>query len=281
MTVASKDLSKRIRVGVIGCGNMGTSIVRGLVEKSFYPQHIHVTDTDPKKITALRKDVPVRAVRSARQIASICDVIVLAVKPRTISSVVDEIALCTPKSALVISIAAGVRIADLQKGFREKVPLIRVMPNMPAQVGEGMSAYALGPYAAAAHEKTAETILGAIGEAVQVKEAAMDLVTAISGSGPAYFFLLAQTMIEAACELGMKADIAKKLVYQTGLGSAKALAVTQEDPETLIERVASKGGTTEAALKVFRRKGLGEIVALAVEAAMKRSAELSMAKGKS
>lgn len=269
------DAHRRLKVGILGCGNMGSSIAKGLVEKSFYPQNILVFDTDPKKAAALKKEISVRIAKSNRQIASICDAVILAVKPQVIEAVLDEIALCTPKSCVVLSIAAGVKIARIQKAFKEKVPVIRVMPNMPAQVGEGMSAYCAGTYAGASHLKLAESILSAIGKGVEVKESAMDLVTAISGSGPAYFFLLAQKMVEAACEMGMKADIAKQLVVQTALGSAKALSASGDDPEALIEKVASKKGTTEAALKVFRQRGFGKIVAEAVEAASDRSEELS------
>lgn len=273
--MAKSDPFRRLKVGVLGCGNMGASIVRGLVEKSFYPQNIYVYDTDSKRTSALKREINVRVAKSNRQIASFCDVVLLAVKPQVIDAVLNEIALCTPRTALAVSIAAGIRIARIQKAFREKVGVIRVMPNMPALVGEGMSAYCLGPYATANHRRAAEMILKSIGEAVEVKESAMDLVTAISGSGPAYFFLLVEKMIEAACELGMKADIAKKLVYQTALGSAKALVSTGEDPEVLIARVASKKGTTEAALQLFKQKGFGKIVYDAIERASERSKELS------
>jgi len=120
-----------------------------------------------------------------------------------------------------------------------------------------------------------QTILSSVGPAVEVKEKLMDLVTALSGSGPAYFFLLASKLIEAGCELGMSAEVAKKLVYQTAFGSSKVLVKDYEDAEDLIARVASKGGTTEAALAVFRKRGLGKIVLDAVRAALRRSRQLS------
>jgi len=272
--MAKTEQFRRLKIGVLGCGNMGASIVRGLVEDGFYPQNVLVYDVDPKKISAIKKEVSVRSAKSNRQVASICDVVLLAVKPQTLPSLLEEISLCTPKHALAISIAAGISVSTIQKGFKERIGVVRAMPNMPAQVGEGMTAYCAGQYTTASHEKIAEAILGAIGEVVPVRESLMDLVTAISGSGPAYFFLLAQSMIQAACELGMKADVAKKLVYQTMLGSAKTLAASGEDPEELIARVASKKGTTEAALKVFKQKGFGKIVLDAVRAAHDRSEEL-------
>lgn len=271
------ELTRRTKIGVLGCGNMGGAIVKGLVERSFYPQNITVFDTDAKKVSALRKEISVRAAKSNRQVASICDAVILAVKPQVMPGVLDEISLCTPKTSLMISVAAGIRLATLQKGFKEKVGIVRAMPNMPALVGEGMTAYCTGAYVTEPQRRIAEAVLGAVGETVQVKENAMDLVTALSGSGPAYFFLLVEAMVHAACELGMKTDTAKKLVTQTALGSAKALVTTGEDPDVMIERVASKKGTTEAALKVFRSKGFGKIVQDAIEAAQARSEELSRA----
>ena len=152
------------------------------------------------------------------------------------------------------------------------------MPNMPALVGAGMSAFSLGRHATGRHKKIAEAILSAFGEIVQVPEKMLDLVTAVSGSGPAYYFLLTEKLIESAYELGMKVDIAKKLAYQTAFGSGRVLSQSQEDPEELIARVASKGGTTEAALKVFQRQGFGKIIQDAVKAAMRRSKEISKGK---
>ena len=274
-TMATQKIQRRLKIGVIGCGNMGSSIIRGLAESSFYPQNIHASDPDSKKTKALKKDVNIKIGKTNRQIASLCDVLILAVKPNRVDAVLEEISSCTPKSTLVISIAAGIPIAKIQKRLKEKLPVIRVMPNMPALIHEGISAYALGTHAGPKHRNITETILKSLGQVVEVKERLMDLVTAVSGSGPAYYFLLAETMIEAAYELGMKSSVAKQLVYQTALGSARVMSGDGEDPDVLIRRVASKGGTTEAALKVFKRKGFGKIVGDAIQATCKRSEELS------
>ncbi|MEI8344860.1 MAG: pyrroline-5-carboxylate reductase, partial [Candidatus Omnitrophota bacterium] len=242
--------------------------------KSAYPQDILVADSDPKKIQALRKDIAVRVAKNNRHAASLADVLILAVKPQVLRQVIEEVASVTDKKTLVISVAAGVTIAKIESYFKKTLGVIRVMPNMPALVGSGMSAFSLGRHAEAKHRRIAETILSATGESAQVQEKLLDLVTAVSGSGPAYYFLLTEKLIEAAYELGMKIDVAKKFVYQTAYGSAKVLMESQEDPEVLIERVASKRGTTEAALGVFRQKGFGRIVRDAVHAALKRSIEL-------
>ena len=263
-----------LKIAVIGAGNMGQALVRGLVERSVYPQNIHVFDVDKKKMDAVRKETPVKTAKSARLCASLADVVILAVKPQILQEVVEDIATAVGKDALVLSIAAGVSVQRIEQFFKKPVCVVRAMPNMPALVGCGMSAFSPGRHAGPRHRKIAEAVLSALGDVAQVPEKWLDLVTAISGSGPAYFFLLAEKMIEAAYEQGMKVDLAKKLVYQTALGSGRVLMETGDDPEELIARVASKGGTTEAALAVFQKKGLGKIVYEAVKAACKRSKEL-------
>ncbi len=272
-----KSALSGLKIAVVGTGNMGQALVRGLVEKSVYSQHISVFDVDKKKMDSLKKE-NVKFAKSNRQCVSLADVVILAVKPQILSEVVADISTAVGKDALVISIAAGVPMVKIEQFFKKPVCLVRAMPNMPALAGQGMSAFSLGRHATQKHRRIAETILGSFGEAAQVPERALDLVTAISGSGPAYFFLLAEKMIEAAYELGMKVDLAKKLVYQTAYGSGKVLVDSEEDPEDLIAKVASKGGTTEAALKVFQKKGFGRVVHEAVRAAKKRSIELRESK---
>ncbi len=272
--MTAKSVLSGMKIAVIGTGNMGQALVRGLVEKSVYPQNISVYDVDAKKVSSLKKEFAVKIAKSGRLCVSLADIVILAVKPQILQEAVAEIASSVDKDALVISIAAGVPIAKIEGYFKKPMSVIRVMPNMPALVGAGMSAFSLGKHASQKQRKTAEAVLEAFGEYVQVPEKMLDLVTAISGSGPAYFFLLAEKMIEAAYEMGMKVDVAKRLVYRTAFGSGKVLAESAEDPEDLIAKVASKGGTTEAALKIFQRKGFGRIVQDAVKAAHRRSIEL-------
>ncbi len=276
--MTAKSPLSGLRIGVIGAGNMGQALVRGLVEKSVYPQNISIFDIDKKKLGLIKKEAHVKLAKSNRHCVSLSDVVILAVKPQMMQEVIEEISSSTSQESLVISIAAGVPLAKIEAYFKKPVSLIRVMPNMPALVGSGMSAFSLGKHASQKHRKIAESILSAFGEITQVPEKMLDLVTAVSGSGPAYFFLLAEKLIEAAYEMGMKVDIAKKLVYQTAFGSGKVMGQSEEDPEILIERVASKGGTTEAALKVFQKQGFGKIIQDAVKAAHKRSKEISQGK---
>jgi pyrroline-5-carboxylate reductase len=273
-----KSALSGLRIGIIGSGNMGQALVRGLVERSVYPQNISIFDVDKKKLEQIRKESHIKIAKSNRHCVSLSDVVILAVKPQILKEVIEEVSTAVPKETLVISIAAGVTIGRIESYFKKPVSLVRVMPNMPALVGAGMSAFSLGRHATPKHRKIAEGILCALGEVIQVPEKMLDLVTAVSGSGPAYFFLLAEKMIEAAYELGMKADIAKKLVYQTAFGSGKVMAQSAEDPDVLIGRVASKGGTTEAALKIYQKLGFGKVVHDAVKAANRRSKEISQGK---
>ncbi len=276
--MTTKSVLSGLKIGILGAGNMGQALVRGLVEESVYPQNISVFDIDKKKMALVRKEAHVKLAKSNRHCASLSDVIILAVKPQILQEVTEEILTAVDQDALVISIAAGVPISKIEAYLKKPVPVIRVMPNMPALVGSGMSAFSLGKHATQKHRKIAEGILSALGEIVQVPEKMLDLVTAVSGSGPAYYFLMTEKLIEAAYEMGMKVDMAKKIVYQTAFGAAKVMTQSQDDPEDLIDKVASKGGTTEAALKVFQKEGFGKIIQDAVKAACKRSKEMSQGK---
>ncbi len=273
--MSEKNVLSGLKIGVLGTGHMGQALIRGLVEKNAYPQRIIAYDVDKKKLHTFQKETHIKAAQSSRQCASLADVVILAVKPQGLESLAQEIETALGQNTLVMSIAAGVPLKKLQSFFSKPVALVRVMPNMPALVGSGMSAFSLGRHCANKHKKIAEAILASFGEAVPVQEKMLDLVTAVSGSGPAYFFLLAEKLIEAAYEMGMKVDIAKKLVYQTAFGSGRVMIEELEDPEDLIARVASKGGTTEAALRVFKKQGIGKIIQDAVKAAYERSKEIS------
>ena len=175
---------------------------------------------------------------------------------------------------LVISIAAGLTIASLQRALG-RCPLIRVMPNLPAQVGCGMSAITAGRWATAAHRRLARAIFESVGEVVELPERLFDVVTAISGSGPAYYFLIFKALRDAAVRAGMPASVAQRLAVQTACGSACMVSESTDALETWIARVASKKGTTEAALKVFAKRKLAEVIQAGVQAARRRSKELT------
>jgi len=198
---------------------------------------------------------------------------VLAVKPQEMSSVLEGIVGCLTPRQLVISIAAGITLRYL--GARlPKSPIIRVMPNLPATVRKGFAAYACGRSVTPRHRAVVRAIFGAVGEVVELPQRSLDAVTAVSGSGPAYVFLLAQMWEEAAVALGLPPSVAKRAVRQTLAGSVELLAGDRLSPREWIARVASKKGTTEAALRVLAQRGVGRHFAEALQAAARRSRAL-------
>jgi pyrroline-5-carboxylate reductase len=265
----------KIQLGIIGCGNMGEAILRRLLEVGTWRFSVVVSEQDPEKRKRVEAGYRVRVIRDNFSLAKACTVIVLAVKPHDIDGVLREISGPHLSSRLIISIAAGVSTQRIEGLLKAKAPVVRVMPNMPALVGEGISAMCGGSFAKAPHLKIAKAVFSCIGNVVEIDEAFMDAVTAVSGSGPAYFFYLVQCIIEAAQELGLSERDASVLAVKTALGSAHVLDKLGESPESLRHKVTSKGGTTEAAFKVFESKGLKDIVKEGVRAARDRARELS------
>ena len=203
------------------------------------------------------------------------DIIILAVKPQNMSQVILSVRKFISRDKLVISIAAGIKTGFIEKRLLGRVAVIRVMPNMPALVQKGVSAFCAGKHVKYAQKKTARQILSNIGSVVEVKEDQMDAVTAVSGSGPAYFFFLTEKLIDAGIKNGLSETIAVKLAIETAAGAAAIMSDVKELPGTLRGKVTSKGGTTEAAFKVFKKEKLGNTLEKGVRAAIKRSKELS------
>ncbi len=266
------------KIGVIGLGNMGGAIVNGLLSSGAVKKaNIIGFDSDAAKRAAAVKKYGISATtRSILEVAAHCDIVIFAVKPQNIDEVLAEISFYG-KNRLYISIAAGITTRRIEKALARipKPRVIRVMPNTPALVGEGISAICKGRYAAAKDLKVANEIFSSVGEVVNLNEKHFDVVTAVSGSGPAYFFYFKEALIETAVSLGMDRVTAKRLVSKTALGSARLLIGSGQEPGVLRQRVTSKGGTTEQAIKVFDRSGMKRIVGKAVAAAVRRSKELS------
>jgi len=209
-------------------------------------------------------------------VVKFADVIIMAVKPQDFDSVLRQEVCCgISTEKLLISIAAGITTKYIEKTVGSDMPVVRAMPNMGALVGESITSISKGSSATSYDMDTAREIFSSIGDVVEVDEKLVDAVTAISGSGPAYFFYLIEALIEAAVELGLEPEAAKRLVVKTAVGSARLLETLKEDPENLREKVTSKGGTTEAALKIFEKKAVKRIIKDAVKAAHRRSKELS------
>lgn len=263
-----------MNLGLLGGGRMGEALASGLLGSGWAPDALAIAEIDADRRHHLETALAgVRIVPSPAWAAADVDVLVVAVKPSDVASALESCAASLPERALVLSIAAGVSIATLEAAAPGR-PVVRAMPNMPSLVGLGAAAIAAGSLAGNDDLEVAERILGAVGTVARVPERQLDAVTGVSGSGPAYVFLLAETMIEAGVLVGLPRASADALVRQTLLGAATLLAESEESPEALRSAVTSPGGTTAAALKEFETHGFRAAVIHAVEAAARRSREI-------
>ena len=265
------------RIAFIGGGNMARSLIGGLLRSGTRADSIAVAEPVAAAREALAHDFALTAHEHARDAATGAAVIVLAVKPQVMKAVCTELAdVVATTRPLLISIAAGIRIGQLRAWLGADVPIVRAMPNTPALIGAGASGLIANASTSAAQRAQAEAILGAAGRTVWIeREDLMDTVTALSGSGPAYFFLLVEALEDAAVAQGLPREAARTLAMQTCLGAGRMLVESAVAPDILRERVTSPGGTTAAALAVFATGGLRELVAKAVVAATRRGGELS------
>lgn len=260
----------------IGAGNMAEALIKGLIGQGVLkPSQITATDVRPDQLDKMHAAYGIYGTTDNAAAVAGADVVVLAVKPQQMNDVLAGLKHALPKTALVISIAAGKKASLFEHALGDGTRVVRVMPNTPALVGAGASAIARGRWASDADLATTEKLFAAVGIVVRVDEPMMDAVTALSGSGPAYVFHLAEGMLEASKRMGMDDDVAKKLAAATIAGAAKLMAESSEPPSVLRERVTSKGGTTAAALAVMVEHKFHDTVVDALLAAEKRSKELS------
>ena len=270
---------KPTTITFIGAGNMARSLIIGLLQDKANVL-LRVADPDPQQLDAIRQHWPdVQATQDNAEALQGADVVVLAVKPQVMREVLEPLAdLAQRTRPLVISIAAGIREAALNQWLGGNLPIVRCMPNTPALVQTGATGLVANAQVSQAQRNLAESILRAVGITVWfAEEASIDSVTAVSGSGPAYFFLVMEAMQAAAQNLGMSAEEAQLLVVQTALGAARLALESGEPAAELRRKVTSKGGTTEAALKVLNDGGLPALFEQALQAAAKRSRELAAA----
>ncbi len=265
-------------IGFIGSGNMAEALINGVVKAGVYrPGKVYVSDIRPERLEYLREHYGVRTADSNADLASKVDVLVLSVKPQNMKAALESMKASVNEDTLVISIAAGIT-TSLISSILGDLAIVRVMPNMPAWVDEAASALYANAKARTKVEK-ARLILLSVGKVVVVEnEELLDPVTAVSGSGPAYFFLLMHEMIKAGVELGLPEEDAQSLVLQTAKGAAllaEKAAGEGNSPAVLSARVATPNGTTEAAFKVFQAGAFGEMVSKALRRASERSRELS------
>ncbi|MEW7978318.1 MAG: pyrroline-5-carboxylate reductase [Candidatus Sedimenticola endophacoides] len=270
------DLSHNT-VSFIGGGNMAASLISGLVADGHNPKHILVSDPDSDKLAALAARYGIQAAADNATAVSRADILILAVKPQVLQAVAHELAPAVQeRRPLTISIAAGVRGDDIDAWLGGRIALVRAMPNTPAMIQAGATVLFATPRVSAEQRSQAESILRAVGLTRWVgDEVLMDAVTALSGSGPAYFFLMMEAMEQAGVELGIPAETARLLTLQTALGAARMAIESSDGPARLRQKVTSPGGTTERALGILEQGGLRDLFSSALTGARDRSIELS------
>lgn len=260
-----------MRIAVIGAGVMGEALIAALIKAGHSPSHIEIIEKRKERCDEL---VGKYSIKVGHELNN-CDVVLLVTKPQDIDSVLLEIKESIKEGALLISFAAGKKIATISEGINGKNPVVRVMPNTPTLVGKGAAGYSLGAGVTEHQKKFVVDFLGAAGIAAEVNEELQDAVTATSGSGPAYFFAFVESMINGAKQLGLSEEVATQLTVQTFIGAAELLATSGKSATTLRENVTSPNGTTFAALQAFAHGDLDELVSTAMKAARDRSIELS------
>ncbi|GAC1330234.1 MAG: pyrroline-5-carboxylate reductase [Mycobacteriales bacterium] len=262
------------RVAVLGAGKMGEALLSGLLRAGRPAEDLVVTTRWPARADTLRQRYGVRSLTNAEAAAE-STTLVLAVKPQDMTALLDELADVVTAGTLVVSMAAGIPTAAIERRLAAGVPVVRVMSNTPVLVDEAMSVMSAGAHAGPEHLAQAEALLSPVGKVLRVPESQQDAVTALSGSGPAYFFFLVEAMIDAGILLGLPRAVAVELLVQTAVGAAVMLRDTGEHPVTLRENVTSPGGTTINAIRELERHGVRAALIAAIEAAHDRSRELA------
>ena len=270
-----------MKLTFIGGGNMAAALIAGLAGQMTPGENIHVVDPNPAQLERLADSFGVSTAAAIDEKVAASDVIVLAVKPQQMRAVAAALAPQLGKSPLVLSIAAGIRSADLLRWLDAYAAIVRCMPNTPALIGQGITGMVAMAGVSSAHREAADSIMQAVGQTVWLDdEALIDPVTAVSGSGPAYVFYFIEAMQQAAAELGLSAEQGKQLALATFTGAAQLAAQSPDDVSTLRERVTSKGGTTYAALQSMEQAGVKQAIVAAVKAAAARGVELGKELGR-
>lgn len=263
-------------VAVLGAGRIGEALIGGLLAAGWRPaSRIVAADPRAERLTEVSERFGVRTESANTAAVHGADIVVIAVKPQDIDELLDEVSELLRPEQMVLSVAAGIPTSAIESLLEADVPVVRAMPNTPVTVREGITGVAAGSHASSTHLDLAEELLGHVGRTVQVQETALDAVTAVSGSGPAYFALLAESMIEAGILLGLARDISTELVVQTMFGTAALLRDERLHPVELRESVTSPGGTTIAAIQELERAGVRAAILNAIQAAQRRGRELA------
>jgi pyrroline-5-carboxylate reductase len=264
------------KIAILGAGRIGEALIAGLLSSGWRtPDEIAATARREEHVAELHERHGVRAGLSNYEAAAGAALVVISVKPQDIEALLDEIGTVILREQTVLTIAAAISTARIERRLSEGIPVVRAMPNTPSTVHEGIAGLCAGAHAGDEHMTLAEEALSHLGAVVRVPENAMDAITAVSGSGPAYFALLAEAMIEAGILLGLSREISTQLVVQTMLGTAKQLRDERMHPVQLREMVTSPGGTTIAAIRELENAGVRAAFLNAIQAAMDRSRELA------
>jgi pyrroline-5-carboxylate reductase len=261
------------RLAILGAGKIGESLLSGLLSSGW--NDVVVTGRREERVAELRERFGVEATLSNTEAVAGAAIVVIAVKPQDFATLLGEIAPSVSPEQTVLSIAAAIPTAQIESRLADGVPVVRAMPNAPSTVHEGIAGLAAGAHAGDEHLQLAEDVLLHLGRVVRRPESAMDAVTAVSGSGPAYFALLSEAMIEAGILLGLSREVSTQLVIQTMFGTAKLLRDEKMHPVDLREAVTSPGGTTIRAIRVLEQEGVRAAFLNAIQAAMERSQELA------
>lgn len=259
-----------MHVSLIGCGNMGEAILAGLHQQHMF----HIVESRAERRQQLKSKYRCHFLDISGAIKN-AEIVIIAVKPQDMKNVLEQIAQENLKGKLIVSIAAGITTLFIENILKQSVRVVRVMPNLPAVIQQGVTGVCQGKKAGTVDIKKVQDLFSVIGQVVVVKEEMMDALTAVSGSGPAYVFLFVEAMMKAAQSLGFKEKQARVLVYQTLMGSAQMLMNAQDSAEVLRQKVTSKGGTTQAAIEVFFDKDFMMTFCVALKAAQERARELS------
>jgi pyrroline-5-carboxylate reductase len=263
-------------IAVLGAGNMGAALVKGIINaKLTPPKKIIACDVNPIKLQTLESEWNVRTTADIKKAVRESDILLLCVKPQTLSQVLVTMKESIRPHHLVISIVAGMRIAFIQQMLGTKLGIVRTMPNIAATVDEGAAAVAFGNHVTAEQQKISKSIFEAVGEVVVVTEDQLDAVTGLSGSGPAYIYMVIEALIDGGVKMGLSRDISTKLAIQTVLGSAKLAKSSGLHPAILRDQVTTPGGTTINAIHELESHGLRSMLIDAVATATHRSEELS------
>jgi pyrroline-5-carboxylate reductase len=265
-------------LGIIGAGSIAEALLKGILGfKTFLPEHVYVINRiNDFRLRFFKDNYGVNITRSYEEIASMCDILVIAVKPKDIGDLMAILRDLLSEKHIIISVVAGISTKFIEDMLPKKVNVVRAMPNTSCQIKESATAVTCGSYTDAECMKIAEDILSTVGKVIRVDEVCLDAVTGLSGSGPAYVYLMMEAMTEAGIRAGLDRGISEKLAVQTVFGAAKMVLETGETPGYLREKVTSPGGTTVAGLNALEKKGFSASIIEAVNSAAQRSREMML-----